>query len=320
MKKITFAIAVVLVMVALFSVFNVFGEMPLRIVVDGERLYFPDAQPFIDSNGRTQTPARFIGEELGATVTWDGTAQKATFVKDSKKLILYIGKKEYELDGNKLQMDTAALLQDGRTFVPARYVAEAFGSTVRWDSAVRTVYVDIVKVVSTPEPIITPGPTLKPAEGLTEEDKKAIADRFRELFISDLKSDKKNIFNYLSSEYKAKENIKTYEDIVFPLYKEGEYFAYNNYNYMFISSSVRFAKERTGYSNDNDFKILCLITDYDKTHYKVFFGLFDNKNPKNTVAYYYGYELVVKEMGNWFFDNVCESARISEHFYRSQGY
>ena len=320
MKKITFAIAVVLVMVALFSVFNVFGEMPLRIVVDGERLYFPDAQPFIDSNGRTQTPARFIGEELGATVTWDGTEQKATFVKDSKKLILYIGKKEYELDGNKLQMDTAALLQDGRTFVPARYVAEAFGSTVRWDSAVRTVYVDIVKVVSTPEPIITPGPTLKPAEGLTEEDKKAIADRFRELFISDLKSDKKNIFNYLSSEYKAKENIKTYEDIVFPLYKEGEYFAYNNYNYMFISSSVRFAKERTGYSNDNDFKILCLITDYDKTHYKVFFGLFDNKNPKNTVAYYYGYELVVKEMGNWFFDNVCESARISEHFYRSQGY
>ncbi len=320
MKKITFAIAVVLVMVALFSVFNVFGEMPLRIVVDGERLYFPDAQPFIDSNGRTQTPARFIGEELGATVTWDGTAQKATFVKDSKKLILYIGKKEYELDGKKLQMDTAALLQDGRTFVPARYVAEAFGSTVRWDSAVRTVYVDIVKVVSTPEPIITTGRTIKPTEGLTEEDKKAIADRFRELFISDLKSDKKNIFNYLSSEYKAKENIKTYEDIVFPLYKEGEYFAYNNYNYMFISSSVRFAKERTGYSNDNDFKILCLITDYDKTHYKVFFGLFDNKNPKNTVAYYYGYELVVKEMGNWFFDNVCESARISEHFYRSQGY
>lgn len=38
-------------------------------------------------------------------------------------------------------MDTVALLQDGRTFVPARYVAEAFGATVKWDSAVRTVYV-----------------------------------------------------------------------------------------------------------------------------------------------------------------------------------
>ena len=156
MKKFTLFIAVVLVMTALFSV-NVFGEMPLRIVIDGDRLFFPDAQPFIDSNGRTQTPARFIGEELGATVTWDGTAQKATFVKDNKKLILYIGKKEYELDGKKLQMDTAAIIHEDRTFVPARYVAEAFGATVRWDSVIKTVYVDI-NGSSVPTPQATKDP------------------------------------------------------------------------------------------------------------------------------------------------------------------
>ncbi len=152
MKKVILVITVVLVMVSIFSVLNVLGEMPLRMVVNGDRLFFPDAQPFIDVNGRTQTPARFIGEELGATVTWDGTAQKATFVKGSNKLILYIGKKEYELDGKKLEMDTAALLQEGRTFVPARYVAEAFGATVRWDSVIRTVYIDTnVSVVPTPQ-------------------------------------------------------------------------------------------------------------------------------------------------------------------------
>ena len=235
-------------------------------------------------------------------------------------MILYIGKKEYELDGKTLQMDTAALLQEGRTFVPARYVAEAFGATVRWDSTVRTVYVDMVKVVSTPEPIITPQPTLKPAEGLTEVDKKAIADRFRKWHDFDLKSDKKNIFNYLSSEYKAKKNIEAYEDIVFPLYKEGELFPYNNPNYMYISSAVKFAKEEIGYSND-DFKVLCFITDYDKTHYKVFYGLFDNnKYPSKKVAYAYGYELVVKEKGNWYFDNVGGYVEISEHFYRNEAY
>ncbi len=321
MKKFTLVIVVVL-MATLISALNVFGEMPLRIVVNGERLYFPDAQPFIDANGRTQTPARFIGEELGATVTWDGTAQKATFVKDSKKLILYIGKKEYELDGKMLQMDTAALLQEGRTFVPARYVAEAFGATVSWDSAVRTVYVDITKVISTQEPTLTPEPTVKPAEGLTEADKRAIADRFRELFDADLKGDKKNIFNYLSTGYKAKKNIKTYEDIVFPLYKEeNALFPYNNPNYMFISDAVKFLKEETGYSNDNDFEVLCLITGYDKTHYKIFYGLFDNNEyPSKKVAYFYGCELVTKENGNWYFYNASESAKISEHFYRSEGY
>ncbi len=152
MKKIIMVITVVIVMTSIFSILNVLGEMPLRILINGDRLFFPDAQPFIDANGRTQTPARFIGEELGATVTWDGSAQKATFVKGSNKLILYIGKKEYELDGKKLEMDTAALLQEGRTFVPARYVAEAFGATVRWDSVIRTVYIDTSgAVVPTPQ-------------------------------------------------------------------------------------------------------------------------------------------------------------------------
>ena len=157
MKKLAKGIIAVLVMIVLFSVTNVFGDMPLRIVINGERLFFPDAQPFIDENGRTQTPARFIGEELGATVTWDGAAQKATFVKGSKKLILYIGKKEYELDGKKLQMDTAAIIHEDRTFVPARYVAEAFGATVRWDSVIKTVYIDI-NGSSVPTPQATKDP------------------------------------------------------------------------------------------------------------------------------------------------------------------
>jgi len=125
--------------------------MPLRVVVNGEQIKFPDALPFIDGSGRIQTPTRFIGEELGATVSWDQEGQKATFVLGDKKLTLYIGKREYELNGETKQMDTVALLKEGRTFVPARYVAEAFGATVNWDGAVRTVYVKTgVKIVPQP--------------------------------------------------------------------------------------------------------------------------------------------------------------------------
>ncbi len=152
MKKLALFIILALFMTTLLPICTFADDWSLRIVVDGERLYFPDAQPFIDSNGRTQAPARFIGERLGATVTWDGASQKATFVKGAKKLVLYIGKKEYELDGKKLQMDTVALLQEGRTYVPARYVAEAFGATVRWDGVIKTVYIDTEgRVVPTPQ-------------------------------------------------------------------------------------------------------------------------------------------------------------------------
>lgn len=157
MKKIGLIIMVIFITATLLQTMSFAVELPLRVLVNGTKLDFPDAQPFIDSNGRTQTPARFIGEALGATVTWEGKEQKAVFVSGGKTLVLYIGKKEYDLDGQKKQMDTVALLKEGRTFVPARYVAEALGATVKWDSAIRTVYVD-TNMSATPTPQGTKDP------------------------------------------------------------------------------------------------------------------------------------------------------------------
>ena len=142
MKKVALVLVIMSVFIMLTSAAAAAIELPLRVEVNGERVYFPDEQPFIDSNGRTQVPARFIAEKLGANVTWDGKEKKAVFEKGSKKLVLYIGKAEYELNGEQKKMDTAALLISGRTFVPARYVAEAFDAKVSWDPDIRTVYIN----------------------------------------------------------------------------------------------------------------------------------------------------------------------------------
>ncbi|MCL2167428.1 MAG: copper amine oxidase N-terminal domain-containing protein, partial [Clostridiales bacterium] len=34
----------------------------IKVIVNGKDIRFPDAQPFIDSNGRTQVPMRFVAE------------------------------------------------------------------------------------------------------------------------------------------------------------------------------------------------------------------------------------------------------------------
>ncbi len=149
MKKIALILVIVIGLIASLSTFSFAVDLPLRVVVNGDKISFPDAQPYIDSNGRTQTPARFIGEALGAVVTWDAKEKKAVFLMGSKELVLYISKKEYELNGQIKQMDTAATLKNDRTFVPARYVAEAFGATVKWDDAVKTVYINTVKDTNT---------------------------------------------------------------------------------------------------------------------------------------------------------------------------
>jgi len=101
MKKVALVLVIMSVFIMLTSAAAAAIELPLRVEVNGERVYFPDEQPFIDSNGRTQVPARFIAEKLGANVTWDGKEKKAVFEKGSKKLVLYIGKAEYELNGEQ---------------------------------------------------------------------------------------------------------------------------------------------------------------------------------------------------------------------------
>jgi plastocyanin len=45
--------------------------------VNGQEVSLP-AAPFIDRNGRTLVPLRFVSERFGAKVTWDGAARKVT--------------------------------------------------------------------------------------------------------------------------------------------------------------------------------------------------------------------------------------------------
>ena len=142
-KKLIFAVMAALVFGTVLSsvAFSSAIPLPLRVVVDNVQVYFPDAKPYVDKQNRTQVPMRFVAEALGAKVSWNNKTRQASFQKDSTRVVLTIGKREYEVNGQIKTMDTEAVLVDGRTFVPARYVAEALGADVEWDSAVRTVYI-----------------------------------------------------------------------------------------------------------------------------------------------------------------------------------
>ncbi len=153
MKKLVLALIMILSVITVFSTVTSAAQQQISIIVNETKINFPDAQPFIDSNGRTQAPAKFIGEELGAVVSWNSKEQKAVFTLEDKILVLNIGKKEYVIDGETKQMDTTATLKDGRTFVPARYIAEAFGADIKWNEAARTVYISKSKTSVPQEPI-----------------------------------------------------------------------------------------------------------------------------------------------------------------------
>jgi hypothetical protein len=63
-------------------------------------------------------------------------------------------------------MDTAAMISEGRTFVPVRFIAEALGLTVGWDAGTKTVLLTTPKTEPTsPTPSETPKPPPAPTRG-----------------------------------------------------------------------------------------------------------------------------------------------------------
>ena len=145
MKKKLLALMIAVIAVSIFIPKGFAIELPLRIVCNGEKVVFPDTQPYIDSQGRTMVPSRFVGEELGAVVSWDGAKNEATFERGSDILVLCVGSEEYTINGAAKQMDTVAVNVEGRVIVPARYVAEAFGARVEWNDTIKTVYIMLDK-------------------------------------------------------------------------------------------------------------------------------------------------------------------------------
>jgi len=103
-----------------------------KYLIDGE-VVNTDAAPFIE-NGRTYVPVRYLGDALGASVEWKGETRTVVLTKSSVEVRLVIGSDTITVAGEGRVMDVAPFIRDGRTFLPARYVAEAFGYQVSWDA------------------------------------------------------------------------------------------------------------------------------------------------------------------------------------------
>lgn len=113
---------------------------PVTVYVNDIELYF-DAEPTI-VNGRTMVPMRKIFETLGAEISWDGKERKVTAVRGDVTVAISIGKGEALINGEAVTLDAPAMIQNDRTLVPLRFVAEALDCDVDWDHAKRRVIIE----------------------------------------------------------------------------------------------------------------------------------------------------------------------------------
>jgi len=102
-----------------------------------------DARPFI-KDGRTFVPVRYMGNALGVTndnITWNGDLNKAGLRLGGNSVDMIIGVARINVNGQDRDIDVAPVLSEseGRTYLPARHIAEGLGFEVDWDEASQTV-------------------------------------------------------------------------------------------------------------------------------------------------------------------------------------
>lgn len=100
-----------------------------------------DAAPFIEDN-RTYVPIRYLAYACGVAeqnIKWDNTFQLVTLTMPNTNLQLQVGVEQAIKNGLVENLDGAPIMRNGRTYLPARWIAEAFGYQVEWNEQSDTV-------------------------------------------------------------------------------------------------------------------------------------------------------------------------------------
>ncbi len=128
----------------------------VTVELDGNLVYFPDAQPFIDTRDRTLVPIRFVSEAMGAKVDWVEDTRTVIINKDKDTIKYTIGDLKAYLNDEMCVFDSYGILKEDRTFVPLRFISEMLSCTVDWSDAARKVAIAMPgTAVKFPKPKLT---------------------------------------------------------------------------------------------------------------------------------------------------------------------
>lgn len=122
--------------------------------VNGESKGPMDATPEI-SNGRMFLVIRYVTQEVGADLEWVGSEKKLVITTETGKVIeLWVNKPDARVDGEIMMIDpndpnVVPYINNGRTLLPMRYVAEQLGATdeedIVWNGETKSVTLKIPK-------------------------------------------------------------------------------------------------------------------------------------------------------------------------------
>lgn len=119
------------------------ADAPIQVNVNGSPVGFTNIAP-VEVDGAVLVPLRGVFEAMGASVDYDGASHTITATKGRQVVVLPLGSTTASVDGQPATLSQPARVQDGATLIPLRFVAEALGGYVQWESANNTVDISTV--------------------------------------------------------------------------------------------------------------------------------------------------------------------------------
>lgn len=116
---------------------GVMAKSDVNLFIDG-KLQNGDV---IVRESRTFVPLRFISETLGYKVEYFEKTKDIKISNDKDVVELKVNSKDFAKNGEASEMDVKTFLSNNYTFVPLRFISEAFGKEVGWDEPSRSVYI-----------------------------------------------------------------------------------------------------------------------------------------------------------------------------------
>jgi len=162
-----------------FQAVPALAESGIRVFVDGTEVQ-TDVAPFIHE-GRTLVPLRALGEALGFAVDYDDAERRITLVRGETTLVLWVDSTRVLVNGREATIDVPALVRDGRTFVPVRFVAEQLGAEVEWDGVqvkVTRPQADVAVPAEPAEPVAEE-PAAEPAQPAMDPEARALLEKIQ---------------------------------------------------------------------------------------------------------------------------------------------
>ena len=140
-KKAFLSFVLILCVICGSVVFTGASGGTLSIYVNGTEIA-SDVSPYAKNN-TTLVPVRAICNAIGIdNILWDNGSKSVT-VKGTSYIQFTVGQSYAYKDGGRYSLSVPTEIKNGRTMIPLRFLAEAFGADVSWDSVYNCV--DIYK-------------------------------------------------------------------------------------------------------------------------------------------------------------------------------